>query len=222
VSRQSEPVQTIAFAAILTVFSLLAAVASVSASKSAEASKWVDHTNQVIETLHRITVKLFAADWAQRGYLLTGANEHLKLRDDAFNALDKEMETAARLTADNAGQQLRVQQLRALLAERERLARVNEQVRKREGLTAVPALVSGVSPLVDSMGALVTQMGAEENHLLEVRGQTEASRLLATRASFIVLVAMLLGVVFALFWRIRDEFGCAIGLRRQSVQVKRC
>jgi hypothetical protein len=38
---------TIAFAAILTMFSALAAMTWVSASKSAEASQWDDHTNQV-------------------------------------------------------------------------------------------------------------------------------------------------------------------------------
>ncbi|MGH8375073.1 MAG: CHASE3 domain-containing protein, partial [Pseudomonas sp.] len=196
---------TVAFVTVLLVFSLLAVMTWVNASKSTDASQWVEHTYQVRATLDRITSTLSEAEMAQRGYLLTGNPDHIRVRDDALSALGRAAETVDRLITDNAGQQIRLRQLQVLIAERAHLYHVNETLREREGLAAAPALVTGVSPLIGSMRTIITQMVDEENHLLGVRRQSEASRLHATRVSFIVLVAMLLAAVIMLFWRLRVD-----------------
>ena len=205
--RVSHHLLTVAFAAILTTFALLAVIAWVSASKSARASQSVEHSYQVIGMMRQITAKLSEAEWAQRGYLMTGANGELTLRDDALKALHEDVDTTVQLTADNAAQQVRLRQLNALLADRERLYHGNEATRLHGGLAALSGLIGSAAPLRDRTGALVAQMIDEEQRLLRLREQKEASRVLATQWSCTALVGLLLAVVLALFWRIRREIG---------------
>ncbi len=196
---------TVAFAAIFLVFASLAAATWLSAQKSTDASQWVEHTYQVRTTLDRITSKLYEAELAQRDYLLTGNPDHLRARDNALSALQRAVETAGQLIADNADQELRLRQLQALIAGRARLYRQNENIRAHDGPAAVPALITSISPMLSNLRTTVTQMLEEENRLLELRKKREASRLRATLLSSIALVAMLLIAVFTLFWRLRVD-----------------
>jgi PAS domain S-box-containing protein len=75
---------------------------------------WVSHTVQVMLELKQTRVLLLEAETEKRGYLYTGDTEYLAPFNAAIAQIDPEIDTIARLTADNPIQQARIPWLRNL------------------------------------------------------------------------------------------------------------
>jgi two-component system, sensor histidine kinase and response regulator len=134
--------------------------------------QWVDHTHQVIETLDVALRRLVDAETGQRGYLLTGEESYLTPYHNAEADVGRALGTLRRLTADNPRQQARLDTLDRLVRARFVVLDDRITIRRAHGLDAAAnslRLATGRA-LMDGARRIVSDMQAEEQHLLRVRG----------------------------------------------------
>jgi CHASE3 domain sensor protein len=89
-----------------------------SALQLAGTSTWIAHSQEVLLRLEQIRADIRAAEAGQRGYLLTGGPEYLDSYNTSIENIKSNFLVARRLTADNATQQRRLDNLGPLLDHR--------------------------------------------------------------------------------------------------------
>jgi PAS domain S-box-containing protein len=158
---------------------------------------WVDHTRQVISVARQFFADLKDAESAQRAYIITGQVEYLKTYETAAAKVPDGLNELKRLTADNAAQQARLQELEGLV--NSRLAELEKRIQLREqsGFDAArQSLVLGKSAeLMQQIRNLQGRIELEENRLLMQRAHTLQARL---RQGFTGTLAATLVALFAL------------------------
>src|SRR5581483_7123088 len=85
-----------------------------------DTSRWVTHTHDVLTGLEAVSGALADAESAQRGYMVTGADEFLTSYQNATGKITPGLASLRALTRDNAEQprgRVLMEQVRALLAE---------------------------------------------------------------------------------------------------------
>jgi len=115
-----------------------------------DATLWVRHTYEVLDTAKDLGIALDDAGGEERGYLLTGDERHLEAYQSAVERVAPLKARLQRLTADNASQQDRLLALSPLV--RRRLAELSRTLdaRRDRGLdAALSAVVARVSVPVD-------------------------------------------------------------------------
>ncbi len=80
--------------------------------------KWVEHTHQVLETIHNIQQGIQSAEEGRRGYLLTEEARYEKTYINGIQQTKKELNKLQHLTGDNLQQQQRIKELKPLIDER--------------------------------------------------------------------------------------------------------
>ncbi|MEZ4410587.1 MAG: methyl-accepting chemotaxis protein [Polyangiales bacterium] len=185
-----------------------------------ENDRMVSHTYQVRRDISDLDSSLKDAETAVRGFALSGDPAFLAPHDDAAPRIERMLSEIARLTADNPGQQRRVEALRAPI--NERLAQLREiiQVRRSSGLEAASRFVAlgGGLRAMDRVLSLLREMDRAELDLLERRNRTaEAS---ANTAKTVILWASLLGaaVVLMVAGFISRTLSAQLGGAAQQVQ----
>jgi methyl-accepting chemotaxis protein len=142
-----------------------------------EDSNWVNHTHQVLEKFDAIISGLKEQEAAVSGFALTGQEEHLEgyraarpLISDAFNAVST-------MTSDNQKQQIRIPELRRLLAAKADSMAEIETARRQRGLEGASAMLStGASKRhMDEVQGLIHEMSDEERRLLVLRDEKTQS-----------------------------------------------
>ena len=170
-----------------------------------QARLWVRHTDQVITTTDELGFAVRDAETGQRGYLLTGQADYLPPYRDALGRIAVLQDELRRLTADDASQQARLQQLAPLLQRKLDELAQTVALRRNSGFAAALAVVQtdlGLRLMEQVTGILHGVRDAEEK-LIEVRRQdldrTEAlSRWLAVGGStFAVALFALAGHLLA-------------------------
>jgi signal transduction histidine kinase len=137
-----------------------------------ESESWVQHTLRVINQVERIMSSAKDAETGNRGYLITGEPAYLEPYTVAVKELPGELDGFANLTSDNPSQQQRLNDLRAVLEQRQAL--LAEGIAERtqeEGKDEVHLLVlSGTGKAeMDHLRRIADEMEAEEQRLLVVR-----------------------------------------------------
>lgn len=144
---------------------------------------WVQHTIDVITTADELGFAVRDAETGQRGYLLTGRTDYLPPYRDALGHIADLQSYLLRLTADNPGQQTRLNGLTPLL--RRKLDELAQTValRRDVGFDAAVAVVQsnlGLRLMVQIV-TILHGVRDTEGSLLEERrqdlDQTEASTL---------------------------------------------
>jgi len=172
------------------------------------AGRAVDHTRKVLYEIERFLSLAKDAGTGVRGYLLTGNDEFLEPYKTAAAALPASIATMRSLTADNPGQQRRLDALEPLIADR--LARVERQLEagRTQGEAALTVAESEAARVtMDGIRSIAAAMTAEETDLDRIR--TEAVREGARLAGYPVLAGTLisLGVIAVLFFQMHGEVG---------------
>jgi methyl-accepting chemotaxis protein len=169
-----------------------------------ERNRAVAHTHEVLATLEELLSLLKDAETGQRGYLLTGEAAYLAPYEEARGKIDQAVARLRELTADNAGQQRRLQEIepkvRDKLKELQRTIDLRGQ--KDKGLDAALEVVKGGEGkrLMDEARDVARAMKDEEGALLRQR-DAEAERWNAEAAAsaratkYTVGVSALLAVV---------------------------
>jgi len=191
----------IASLAVLIVSGL---VSRASAGRRDAAVRWTVHTHQVIEELQQVLSGISAGDSASRGFSLSGDGAFLaEIGAGVADTLDAAGRIRS-LTGDNQAQQLRLDRLQPILAERAHLLRARlEMVRAGESLAMPPALYR----LSRDARGLSEEMLGEERDLVVRR--TEVERVEAEHMRRILFggvassAAALLGAFLLLYREIR-------------------
>lgn len=159
----------------------------------------VAHSRQVIATLESGLAILTDLETKQRGFLLTGNAQFLSDFLKAQAKVGGWTETVRKLTADNPGQQHRLDNLATLIAQR--LAMLNGRIKLRQehGLQAAAADVSALlegNALMDQVWSGIADMKAAEERLLSQ--QQNAAQTAAKRSLILILAGSLLAGVVGL------------------------
>jgi PAS domain S-box-containing protein len=180
-------------AAILVV--VLGIVLFAANQRSAQATRAVAHTLEVIKKIGDINSELSRAESAQRGYLLSEVEGFLVERDEALARLTGAVNGVKALTADSQQQQGRVSWLERLMTERVGIMQEGVKARQAEGFAVLSARTAarvgqGTSAQVYD---LTGTMEREELRLLALRRMNERD----SDANLIIalMVATLIGLL---------------------------
>jgi PAS domain S-box-containing protein len=148
-----------------------------------EAWRWVSHTFEVIGRLQQVDSLAYAAESAERGYLLSRGPDWLREMRAAEHALAPTVEAIASLTRDNPRQQAAIPALRQLAEARVHL---QDDVVEHAGSGAPDAAAAlRGREAMQALTQRVAAMLAEEDRLLAIR-QAEATH---ARRQVVVAVA---------------------------------
>jgi signal transduction histidine kinase len=149
---------------------------------------WVTHSHIALERLETLRASLVKAEGARRGFVLTQENEFLEEFSAARAAIQKATGELRTLTADNASQQKRLDEIEPLLAERIRiLERSIENLQSKQMSAGEQPSSSTASPAsTRPIVAIVDEMESAERDLLQQRDA-------AAKASVELVKIILLG-----------------------------
>jgi methyl-accepting chemotaxis protein len=182
----------VGFASILLVLIVVGWVAYDTTSKLIASGAWVTHTHQVINQLNEVFGIIREAETEQRGFIITGEERYLDMYHGAKDAMDRRMEEIRTLTADNAMQQQRVVNLKALMSTRLAELQTVIDLRRSKGIAgaAQEVLTGRGKATMDAIGGLVSETIATENEFLVQRARQEAEQ--AERSKQTILFGSLL------------------------------
>jgi methyl-accepting chemotaxis protein len=134
-------------------------------------SEWVVHTHTVLNTQNSVLFALTNAETGGRGYLLTGEDALLEPYNKALKELDQGMASLRKLTADNKGQQRRLDLLDPLITERISEMQATISQRKSKGFEAsLQTMRTNMGKKVmEDIRKIMIDFEAEENQLLQQR-----------------------------------------------------
>lgn len=166
-ASRSRLIDGLTFIAVLCF--VLAGVALVQQVQSlAEASGWVAHTREVLQTMDRAMLGIREAEATQRGLLLTGETMFNQAYRHAETETRQEMAVLRKLTADNPRQQANLAEMAPEVERRLDLLRANFDLHNE-----------GRPPNVQTVDAGLASMQRLSGHMQQVRAEEE--RLLAER-----------------------------------------
>ena len=186
----------LAFAWALALLVGVSVVSYRSTAALLEDARRVMYTHEVLSELDGTLLALKDAETGQRGFLLTGVEDHLTPYSAGGAAVGERLRRLRELTADNPGQQRRLDAVGPLVTAR--LAKLRESVdRRRAGLPPAAESLAVGKQLMDELSLRLAEMAAEERRLLgerERRSQAAAGRALAV----VMLGSLLAALVTAL------------------------
>ncbi len=185
----------LAFGSAILVLLVVGVISYRGMAVSTESDRWVRHTHEVLENLQDLLAAMQTAESNDRGYLLTGDKYFLDAYHAAILRMDKEQAVLRDLTADNPGQQRKLDALAILAVRKSHLAGQALGLRGEDGFAAATGAIQKGSgkELMDDFQGLVIRMKAEELRLLELRDVDAKRRL--TQTKLVLLLGTLLGLL---------------------------
>ncbi len=164
---------------------------------SAESDRWVRHTHEVLENLQLSLSAMQDIESTDRGFVMTGNDQFLKVYRDNILTLQKEEIIIGNLTLDNPEQQLRILTLHGLTDQKIQYAETLISLRRTKGLeAAVDISRAGVGQaIMDQYRDVIRKMQDEELQLLVLRDADAKRRLGQTKA--ILVFGFVLGFLIA-------------------------
>jgi PAS domain S-box-containing protein len=158
---------------------------------------WEKHTYQVLGELEALLSGLTDLETAERGYAISGDPSFFEPFNRALPTIEARVEKVRRLTADNAGQQRRLDGLGPLI--RQRIAEAGQVIAARANVDgqAARARVAGGDGkrLVDALRGVIAQMEAEERRLLSERGRAATASVRRQQGTLVAGSALGVGIV---------------------------
>lgn len=205
------------FALALALLLVIGGVADRGISSLAETSYWVAHTHEVIERTKAVLAAIKDVETGTRGFVITGDEAFLDPYRTGGQALPEILRTLRSLTADNPGQQKRLNELEPLLEQKlQEMRRFIEVRRGAGGAEAAQKLVAQAEGrrTMDGIRRVLDEMDAAEHELLKVRAaEVEATSARAHTTILVGTLACLLLVTVAGFIIVRSaarQIGSAV------------
>ncbi len=185
-------------------------------SRLDEDARGAAHTREVLDLNGDVLRTLVDAETGMRGFVITGKDEYLQPYEDAAHRLDGLLARLDENTADNPGQQDRVQRLKQMAAVHMRLLREAVALRHRSEKEAQAFVAAGKSKAqMDALRGVAGEIERQEHALLEQRqGQTRRAYVVA-QASAWITAALGLVMVGAYYGLLR----CSLAARRQAANA---
>jgi CheY-like chemotaxis protein/signal transduction histidine kinase/CHASE3 domain sensor protein len=198
----------LAIGLLLALFLLTSAVTLHSLRRQESNRFWAMHTYQVLLELDHVQGALQTSQIGARGYMLTRRADQRAMYENGGNDLHEGILNLRKLTADNALQQSRIDNLETLAAQWQReitADAIDAVTRLKPADPATEALelqrlqsayLDHRTVRVEDLYAAIAQMIGEENRLLSVRNHELDATLTSTQAIAAVaaLLSLLLGI----------------------------
>lgn len=177
---------------------VISSVASYSSIQNLlDSSRWVDHTDSVLNELERAISTMKDAETGQRGYLLTGDSVFLQ---PYYGAHDRELailDSIQAMTADNPTEQVHCAALREVIIQRlTYLERVINQ-KKTDNIFNLDDVRKG-RVFMEEARAIVQKMQNEEHRLMAIR--VEKVKKFSSYTPILILLAAALSILITLFF----------------------
>lgn len=184
------------FSLLLLILSSVASYISIRGLLSS--SKWVNHTETVIDELESVGMLLLEAETNQRGYLLALDDSFLEPMQVNLVQLHDKVGSLKELTKDNPSQQSHVNSLAKVIDAR--LDILNTGIRlRREGKPIEKDIFIRGKQFMDEAKSIMELMGEEERRLLDERTQS-MQRFANYTPTLIVLAAIISLVTTFIFY----------------------
>jgi PAS domain S-box-containing protein len=163
--------------------------------ESSESDRRVRHTDQVLAKLQDLLAAMQTVESNTRGYLLSGDESFLEVYRAAVVKAEKDQTMLRNLTADNAGQQRKLDALATLAYQQFQLANQVLGLPPKNGLGAATDVIQSGSgkAIMDDFERVAGQMRDEELRLLALR-EADAKRCL-TQAKTALALGTILGLL---------------------------
>lgn len=167
-----------AFGAVMAVLLIVGIVAYRSVLASFESAQWAQHTDEVLEHLANLRLRIENIENGYRDFALSGADTFLQRSRSNAALADEEQRALRALTADNAIQQRRLNIVADLLQRMVQRGETIAKVRQTQAAEDAATLTrSGEeASLLDAFRVAAGDMVAEEQRLLRQRKSGAASR----------------------------------------------
>lgn len=188
------------------VVAMLTAMTWAVANDAAEASRWIVHTHEVLNSLARIRTDSVQIELNTQSYRISGDPARLAERDATIESREVLLRWIKDQTSDNPRQQAHWTQLRQVLDERLAISRRVEALRKTQGQEAANAFVAS-APLQETRQRtyrILHDMEVLERGLLENRRAMQSNvrqRMVLTGALVSVVLLIMLAATYVLIRR---------------------
>lgn len=162
-----------------------------------EATRWVEHTDQVIETLYRVRMHVTDLETGKRGYLLTFDESYLAPHGVSAEDVRNDVGALQLLVADNPAQRAGAARLAELLAAKLREIEEVLAAGRSSGQAAATAIIQARASkrLMDEIRSQTDAMLEAEHRLLMQRQERSTSAERDT--AWLTAAAVLLALLFA-------------------------
>lgn len=166
---------------ILSLMTLISIVVYISITSIIDASKWVNHTYEVIRTGENLAASMVDMETGQRGFMVTGKEEYLEPYIGGQNNFKALLAKGQKLTSDNPSQGVRWKEVAVLknrwlkeVAEPEINAR-RTMVQQSVSLKQIAELMAnGKGKLImDATRAKILEIVQAEEVLIAIRGDEQ-------------------------------------------------
>jgi len=190
----------------------LAVVAIRASERQLEANRWFAHTHEVLASIARIGSSLTEVESGQRGFVVAGTDAYLAEYTSGVAHLGAELRRARALTADNPGQQVRLDRLENALARFLAAADQIVEARRTRGFDTAQRLMDSTGRMeqMGLMQGVLRELEQEEDGLLQARERTMRSDIREFWWSMIALIGAL-AITLPVFY---------VLIRRRQAQAK--
>ncbi len=177
-----------AFGAVIAMLLIIGMVAYRSVLASFESAQWTQHTDEVLEHLANLRLRMENIENGYRDFALSGTSAFLERSRANASLADNEQRALRALTVDNPRQQGRLRIVADLLQRMIQRADAIEESRRQPPADDTAALIrSGRDDsLLNAFSMAASDMEAEELQLLRDRKSAAASRYREARIALIV------------------------------------
>jgi diguanylate cyclase (GGDEF)-like protein len=194
----------LAFGAVMAVLLAVGIIAYRSVLASFESAQWAQHTNEVLEHLANLRLRMENIESGYRDFALSGREAFLARSRANAAAADNEQRALRALTTDNLPQQRRLDSVADLLLRMIQRDDAIERVRRTPAAGDTPELIgNGQDP--DLLGAYRTaarDMDAAERQLLRVRKSAAAARYREAQIALIAGSTLALLIAVGSGWQV--------------------
>ncbi|MBA2733560.1 MAG: CHASE3 domain-containing protein, partial [Acidobacteria bacterium] len=207
------------FALLLAILFAVGLVSYRNTRKLIRDSNRVVHSHEIIDGLEGTLSAIKDAETGQRGYIITGDEEHLKPYRTALPVINQRIERLKQLTVTDPEQPRRLADLEREVAERLQLLFEVIELRKTGGFAAAESAVSTGrgKKVMDNIRNTVAEMTERETLLLERRRVESNASARNTTITLAMLGALLLGFLPAGYLIIKRD----LKKRRQAEDALR-
>ncbi|KJH70886.1 CHASE3 domain-containing protein [Aliterella atlantica] len=212
---------SIGFIATITIVSITGAILVQIPLRQNVASRWVQHTHEVLLELETILSNMTDAETGQRGYLLTGDDRYLEPYHSAIAQIDTRLQQLKASIADNPEQQRRHELLERQIEAKLGLMAKTIALRSNEGFEpAVQIIFSGQGKQqMDAIRASISEMKQEENQLLERRIRDYRAIAQLTTQAFLILLLLSLALICVVYYLVNSDITSRKRAQRKNLQL---
>ena len=196
-----------AFGAVMAVLLVVGFIAYRSVLASFESAQWAQHTDEVLEHLAKLRLRVEIIENGYRDFALSGSDAYLQRSHANASLADAEQKALRALTADNPRQQRRLGTVADLLQRMVQRGDAMAELRRNPATEDMAALIRSAqdASLLDALRAVTRDMEAEEQQLLRERNLAAADRYREAQIALIVgsILALLIAVLSG--WRVARD-----------------